>query len=422
KREAALARLNTVAEREGVDPYLFLCRAEILRDTQRQAARADLVRYQTVTRASGVTNKAQDKRVTGLIATLDLCLKTGATRCRGEWEQPRIKFDSSKRLAPAPTDGEFGEAPAAGGQELEAQNPAYGEGMRLGDKYHDVQLVIDVATGRSDYGGNIFLVGHRALDIGGRPVGGIQPADFHQLGMWVQRLPFRTEAKLIEGIHYEAIYSHRDYPLPQDRVSAFFQINETPPGEVAVLIDRYASNRSLGRDEEDDANSLWKGPSKEVAPATTVVIDMEPPPEDTSGRIFVAGFETVNEKTTMPSRDQIPADYHVIEGVERGLPIRDQLQLVKGLHYLAMYGFGRFPGKGDRLSITTLYEAQGRLSFVIKDEFAGGDPATGRPPTVAAPANAPDSTPAPEEDRTWLALLIGLLVAGAVLWMARRSD
>jgi len=410
KAETALARFDTLAKRDNPDPMALYCRAEVTRDSNREAARADLVRYQAMVRASGVSNPDQDTRITELIAALDACIVEQKTRCRGAWENPRIVLDSSTRAADAPAFGGSGSAALDAAELAEPQGPLAGAGLPANTPSHVTKLVIHVATGPDDYGGNVFLVGYWTLDIAGRPVAGGEPGHFRQLGMWVRRFPFRVEASLAEGLHYRVFYSHHDYPTPQDPVSTIFQIGSDPPNEISISVDRYADQRGVGPAGDDSMEPGSGGPGG-VQPSAAIVIHLDPPPEDTSGSIFLAGFKSVNPDTGMPGRNELPSDYHVIEGVDGNLPVERGLDLVPGLHYLAMYGFGQFPGEGDRLSVSAAYNGQPTLSFTIKDQFAGGDPSMG---DSEGPGGGPGM------DRAWLALLIGLLVAGAAFWMIRR--
>jgi tetratricopeptide (TPR) repeat protein len=405
---AALKRLTALAERDNPDPDAFYYRAEVLRDTEREAARADLVRYQTMVRASGVSNPSQEARVKRLVAALDECLKTSARRCRSEWENPRILLDSSTRSDKAPA----GVDPMAPPIDVpEDDGPAVGE---AGRPTHVTKLVINVATNPDDYGGNVFLMGYWDLDVGGRPMEGSQPAQFRQLGMWVQHFPLRTKVRLTEGLYYRVLYSHNDYPLPHDAACDVFQVGSTPSNEIVLFVDRYASRRGEGRPPE---SPMQDQPTKLGGPtaATNVAFHMEPPPANTGGKIFLAGFRNVNADTGMPGRNELPSDYHVIEGVAEGLPLRRAVRLVSGLHYLAMYGMGEFPGEGDRLSLTATYDGQADVAFTIRDQFAGGDPSAGSPPTGEAAEEAEQ-----DEDRRWFALLIGLFVAMGVFWFVRR--
>lgn len=88
-REAALARLRSQLTRPYIDPDVFYCLAEILRDTDRAEAIGWLERYIQESQASRVANPEKLERVREMVAALKGCMADGTVECDGPWEHPR---------------------------------------------------------------------------------------------------------------------------------------------------------------------------------------------------------------------------------------------------------------------------------------------------------------------------------------------
>ena len=87
--EGALVRLNRAAQDPAPDPDVYYCRAEILRDTDRAQALADLRRYLAMSDGQSYSNDSKQARVKKMEADLVRCLETGVAKCESEWEHPR---------------------------------------------------------------------------------------------------------------------------------------------------------------------------------------------------------------------------------------------------------------------------------------------------------------------------------------------
>ena len=89
RRAPALDRLNRAMKLSTIDPDVYYCRAEILRDSDRPQALADLRLYATMSTASALHNKEKEQKVRRMIASLEACEKAGTGVCPGPWEHPR---------------------------------------------------------------------------------------------------------------------------------------------------------------------------------------------------------------------------------------------------------------------------------------------------------------------------------------------
>ncbi len=94
---AGLARLDRVAERPDPDPDVYYCRAELLRDTDRERARTELRRYATMSAGSVLANPDKEVRIEALLALVDACIADGRAECEGPWEHPRLRHDRGSR-------------------------------------------------------------------------------------------------------------------------------------------------------------------------------------------------------------------------------------------------------------------------------------------------------------------------------------
>jgi tetratricopeptide (TPR) repeat protein len=90
KVDLALARLDEAAKRPLPDPDVFYCRAEILRDTNRQQALEDLRRYRVNPEGVTLSNPDKEVRVDRMMKDLAACLADGRPKCESEWEHPRL--------------------------------------------------------------------------------------------------------------------------------------------------------------------------------------------------------------------------------------------------------------------------------------------------------------------------------------------
>jgi tetratricopeptide (TPR) repeat protein len=97
RRDDALARLDSRVKGADPDPDVFYCRAEILRDTDRQTARKDLEHYRNISGGKRFSNPEKDKRITTLIDLLNACLKDKRASCEGPWEHPRLRHEGKGR-------------------------------------------------------------------------------------------------------------------------------------------------------------------------------------------------------------------------------------------------------------------------------------------------------------------------------------
>lgn len=104
KVDEALARLNEAAERPLPDPDVFYCRAEILRDTNRQQALEDLKRYRVNPEGVTLSNPDKELRVDRMLRDLAACIADGRPKCESEWEHPRLTHGEAIPGAVAPAE------------------------------------------------------------------------------------------------------------------------------------------------------------------------------------------------------------------------------------------------------------------------------------------------------------------------------
>ncbi|MCB9740991.1 MAG: hypothetical protein H6747_17120 [Deltaproteobacteria bacterium] len=97
KREQALAVLNRIADGRLPDPDVYYCRAEILRDTDRARAAADLRLYLAGSMGSDRHHEVKEARVRRMLAALEECQRTNPAICESEWEHPRKEREAATR-------------------------------------------------------------------------------------------------------------------------------------------------------------------------------------------------------------------------------------------------------------------------------------------------------------------------------------
>ena len=89
--DAQLARdiLDRAANFKVIDPDVFYCRGELLRDTERTLAIADFKRYLALTKDSPINLPEKQERVETQIRLLEECQANNTEVCDGPWEHPR---------------------------------------------------------------------------------------------------------------------------------------------------------------------------------------------------------------------------------------------------------------------------------------------------------------------------------------------
>jgi tetratricopeptide (TPR) repeat protein len=83
------ARLDMAAKLPVIDPDVFYCRGEILRDSERDTAIADFKRYLALTNDSPFNLPEKQARVREQVRLLEECKENGTKTCEGPWEHPR---------------------------------------------------------------------------------------------------------------------------------------------------------------------------------------------------------------------------------------------------------------------------------------------------------------------------------------------
>lgn len=119
-----------------------------------------------------------------------------------------------------------------------------------------------------------------------------------------------------------------------------------------------------------------------------VSIDFTERPEDNGGNLFLVGFEEVDE-LNMPMQDSRPADFKQLGVWIKTWPHTQQVELVKGLHYMVLYGYSEYPSPKDLTSkaMSTDQISNGVLSLSIEQsvraEGEGGGLERDQPPANA---------------------------------------
>ncbi len=67
--------------------------------------------------------------------------------------------------------------------------------------------------------GSVFYGGFRRVETGGRPPHGAMPDDYGLVDLRTGDFPVQTEAELITGLHYFAVFGTGAFPRPGDRMS-----------------------------------------------------------------------------------------------------------------------------------------------------------------------------------------------------------
>ena len=88
-KQGARKRLDMAAELPVIDPDVFYCRGEILRDVERDTAISDFKRYLALTEGSPFNLPEKQARVKEQVRLLEECKRNGTEVCEGPWEHPR---------------------------------------------------------------------------------------------------------------------------------------------------------------------------------------------------------------------------------------------------------------------------------------------------------------------------------------------
>lgn len=97
-----------------------------------------------------------------------------------------------------------------------------------------------------------------------------------------------------------------------------------------------------------------------------LTVKVEPAPTQAGGNIFYAGFAELDPKSGGPPRGETPNDYGLLVHWASTFPATEEVELVPGLHYFAMYGMGDHPSPGDRMgSLVQLTEGATELTLTV---------------------------------------------------------
>lgn len=107
---------------------------------------------------------------------------------------------------------------------------------------------------------------------------------------------------------------------------------------------------------------------KDNAPVEiNISIDIDPRPEDNGGNLFLVGFENVDEHGK-PLSNTAPSDFRQLGIWVQKWPFTQEIELIQGLHYMALYGYSEYPSPNDMVSETTQVstDSNGPLKLVIQ--------------------------------------------------------
>lgn len=117
------------------------------------------------------------------------------------------------------------------------------------------------------------------------------------------------------------------------------------------------------------------------APAldTQINIDIKPRPEDNGGNLFLVGFESVDAHGK-PLPDTAPSDFRQLGIWVQKWPFSQELELIQGLYYMALYGYSEYPSPSDIVSEAVQLSGDNDevLSLVILANYSKN--AEGSPP------------------------------------------
>ena len=296
-----------------------------------------------------------------------------------------------------------------------------------------VSLLVDFEKRPDDEGGNLFLVGFKEVDENNMPISGSQPDDFQQIGVWVRTWPFEKEISVVRGLHYMGLYGYSEYPSDTDLTTKTVQHTESNEGVLRLIV---YENIRASQDEQDvpegtppiDEMVVEKIPPGIQEVATTINVQFDPAPEKLGGKVFLTGFEQFDPILGLPQRNAEPIHFLVLNTNLEGASLSAEVQLQKGLGYIAMYGWGDHPEAGDRMGKIIHYKGDETLQLNIGSNTVGTVPKGAKTPEAVAgtpgDGNATqDAATTPEDGRS---LLLPLLLLAAVLgalgtWRIQRK-
>ena len=178
-----------------------------------------------------------------------------------------------------------------------------------------------------------------------------------------------------------------------------------------------------------DEAVVEKIPSDVQEEPTKVTVLFEPAPEKQGGKVFLTGFEQFDPILGLPQRNAEPIHFLTLDPSFEGAELSTDVQLQKGLGYIAMYGWGDHPNIGDRMGKIIHYQGDDTLQLTIGSNTVGTVPKGAKTPEAVAGTPGEDNatqatSPHPEEGR---GMLVPLLFLAAVLgllgawWIQRKK-
>jgi hypothetical protein len=302
----------------------------------------------------------------------------------------------------------------------------------------DVALNIDINPRPDDAGGNLFLVGFENVDEHGMPLEETAPGDFKQLGIWIQSWPFKQDVELIEGLHYRALYGYSEYPSPQDSVSKTHAVSSIKNGQLELMIQSSTANgRGVKGTPPEQVETQTLVPKDLQEEPVTITIEMEDPPSEWGGTVFLTGFSEFDSILRMPLRDSKPDHFLILRSDVQEMPVVVESQIKVDFAYFAMYstGAGAHPEPGDKMSRAVVFEGGDSLEITIVDQEVGKAPPDAPAEAISMNQNLPvqhqkgmplaSEEPAPKDSpprQTQLLFGVALLGGLGGWWLNQRSQ
>ena len=102
---------------------------------------------------------------------------------------------------------------------------------------------------------------------------------------------------------------------------------------------------ALSLAEDSEVKSEEAAPEK-IVDTVSLIVDFEKRPDDEGGNLFLVGFTEVDENS-MPIQGSQPDDFQQIGVWVRTWPFEKEISVVRGLHYMGLYGYSEYPSDAD---------------------------------------------------------------------------
>ena len=129
---------------------------------------------------------------------------------------------------------------------------------------------------------------------------------------------------------------------------------------IAALFAFLIGPTALAQSTESNTPNGVELAAESPVDTVSLRIDFEERPEDEGGNLFLIGFKEVDDNN-MPIAGSQPDDFQQIGVWVRTWPFEKEISVVRGLYYMALYGYSEYPSDADLTS-----------KAVQHNEFDGG--------------------------------------------------